>query len=109
MSRILLLCLFATLSAGETQGLTKADITMAVMDGVGGALNGFAQRIGKDWEDILSRLPGMTPPSLEADADDPLPAEESPEIMEGTPYPGLPVSAEWEELPEGYGLVKADP
>ena len=43
--------------------LTKADIAMAAMDGLGGVVNGFAQRLADDWDAILTRLPGMTPPA----------------------------------------------
>ena len=36
--------------------ISKADITMAVMDGVGGVLNSLAQRLAADLEDVLKRL-----------------------------------------------------
>ena len=78
MLRTLLLCLFifSLASAWEDENstfppperhhpdvLTKADIAMAAMDGLGGVVNGFAQRLADDWDAILTRLPGMTPPA----------------------------------------------
>ena len=36
--------------------ISKANITMAVMDGVGGVLNNLAQRLATDLEDVLKRL-----------------------------------------------------
>ena len=81
MLRTLLLCLFffSLASAWEDENstfppperhhqdvLTKADITMAVMDGLGGVVDNFAHRLEDDWDRILTRLPGMTPPA-EAD------------------------------------------
>ena len=61
-----LLCLLALPVAltvpPRQEGLTKADIAMAVMDGVGGALNNLATRLEADFDEAMARLPGMTPP-----------------------------------------------
>ncbi len=68
---LVFLALSAALDGGDSppppeepspEVLTKADIAMAAMDGLGGAVNNLAQELSDDFDTILT---GMTPPAQE--------------------------------------------